>query len=153
MVLSWRFWAKLSLARFLKTQTERLECLDAPATHDDITAFEQSIGIPLPATYRQFLLCTRQLKLEGLSLGFDDIWSHPALIPLETGTSAALCIADYWLEADGDQLLLEWTATPKDDPGIFYYAHEEGSNRARPLSMRLSQWLESLPKSPIFREK
>jgi hypothetical protein len=138
-------------AQFLRKRAGEIDQMEEPAHESDIAKVEQVLGVPLPGAYRQLLKCTRAVNLGGLSICLEDTGSHPAVIPGEKGSSAAICIAEYWLEADGDQVLVECSSTPEHDPPVFYYAHAVGSHTARRLAPSLSTWLESLPKSPVFR--
>jgi hypothetical protein len=140
-----------NLARFLKKRASELDQMEPPADEVDITTVEQTLGVPLPSAYRRFLKCTKGLNLEGLSLGLGNTEPHPAVIPGEHGAVAAICIAEYWLEGDGDQVLLERSSNPDNDPPVFYYSHGAGTNTARRLASSFSAWLESLPKSSVFR--
>lgn len=124
-------------ARLLKKRIQEVDHLDEPATEADLLALERSLGVPLPAVYRRFLACTRGVRIGSLSLGLDEPYPHPA----------GLCIAEYWLEADGDQVLLEFPPTQLPDPPVYYYAHAAVPPGARPLAPSLTAWLESVSKS------
>lgn len=139
------------LARFLKKRVGDIEQMKGPAQELDILAVEQALGVLLPGAYRQFLKCTSTLKLDGLSLGLEHTFAHPAVIAGERGAAPTICIAEYSLEGDGDQVLLECSASPEHDPPVFYYAHAARTHTARRLAASLSAWLESLPTSPVFR--
>lgn len=139
------------LARFLQRRAADVDQLEDPAAEAEIEALELALGVPLPDVYRRFLKCTRGVGLDGFSLGLQDTGLHPAMVPAEHGDAAALCIAEYCLKADGDQVLIERSAAPEPDPPVFYYAHMARTNTARKLAPRLSAWLESLPSSPVFR--
>jgi hypothetical protein len=133
-------------ARFLRRRAGDVDQIDEPATDSEISAIENALGVPLPQTFKQLLNVTRELHMNALSLGVEQVFRHPAEVGGPTGS---ICIADYWLEADGDQVLVEYRPDPLPDPPVFYYAHEQGS--ARPLASRLTEWIESLSRSPIFR--
>jgi hypothetical protein len=134
-------------ARFLKRRVENIDVLDGPASEEEIDAAERSLGTPLPIACRRFFLCARVLNLDGFSIGLNDVFPHPASIGAQ---SPALCIAEYWLEADGDQVLVESHPQPASDPPVYYYAHAEG--KVRKLAASFTDWIEALPRSPVFKE-
>jgi hypothetical protein len=139
------------LGRFLKKEIDAIDQLDEPASDAELGVAEQSLGAPLPAMVRQFLSCTKGLALDGLAIGLTQCFRHPAAVAVQGEDRPAVCLADYWLEADGDQVLIEAVQTPSDDPPVYYYAHAAGNQAARQLAPSFSAWLESLPKSPVLR--
>lgn len=139
-------------ARFLKKRASDIDQLAEPASESDIRTLEEGLGISLPMVVIQFFKCTKSLRLDGLSLGLDQVFQHPASIDEQHSATKAICIAEYWLEADGDQVLLESTSRPADDPPVFYYAHSGGKIKVRKLASSFSAWIESLPRSPVFRD-
>jgi hypothetical protein len=138
-------------ARFLKKVADDIDDIDEPASALEIEAAEKAIGIRLPEKYKEFLGCTKRLSLDGVSIGLDQVFNHPALIDSQSGPVPAICIAEYWLESDGDQVLVECSVSPSQDPPVYYYGHGAGKNLARPLAPSFSAWIESLPKSPVFK--
>ncbi len=138
-------------ARFLKKHADDIDELDDPATEQEVEAVENSLGIPLPATCKQFLRCTKSLRLDGFAIGLAQIFRHPAVIHSGGAESPTICVADYWLESDGDQVLCPYASSPSEDPPAYYYAHSAGTNTARELAPSFSTWIESLPRSPVFK--
>lgn len=139
------------LARFLKTRVGDIQRLDGPASEQDLAAVELSLGAPLPEVYRSFLRCTKGLHMEGLALGLSEISEDVVVLDRQPQTKT-IRIGEYWLEADGDQVLLAYSISPAADPPVYYYAHEARKNTAREIAPSISEWIESLPKSPLFRE-
>ncbi len=119
-------------ARFLRSNLEQVdECepgIDEPA----IAELEQAAGSRFPDDYRAFLRCCRELTI-GDTLQLTAI--HPFAHPFR---ARSVAIAEYWLEADGDQALL-------DGEGVFYYAHSVPA--VRPLAKTFTAWLETLPRT------
>jgi hypothetical protein len=139
-------------ARFLKRRVEDIDSMAEPASETDLAGFEKTLSLKLPATYRTFLHCTRSIELEGLKFGIEHPFVHEAKPGVILPTEGMLCIADYWLEADGDQVLFDLKGHAGDDPPVFYYAHGQAPPRVRPLAPTFTGWLEGLPRSPLFRE-
>jgi hypothetical protein len=138
-------------ARFLGRRAADVDELDGPASEQEIDEIERRLGVPLPISYRRFIACARTLSLDGFSMGLSQVFTHPASISTQSPPVPALCIAEYWLEADGDQVLVETHPQPAEDPPVYYYAHADGG-KVRKLAASFSAWIESLPRSPVFRE-
>jgi hypothetical protein len=118
-------------ARFLKANVESVNQL-APGSEGEDTA--------LPAAYRKFLRSTREIVV-GDTLQMTTI--HPFPHPFGKGL---LCIAEYWLDGDGDQALLDLRDPgAADDPPVLYYAHDAPG--VRPLAASFTKWIESLPRT------
>ncbi|OAI39927.1 hypothetical protein AYO40_05275 [Planctomycetaceae bacterium SCGC AG-212-D15] len=137
-------------ARFLKKRATDIETMEPPATAIELADLERSLGVALPEIHKQFLLCTRSLRIGGLDLSVihADIVSSPKDLTLPT--EGMLAIADYFLEADGDQVLFAPDSLGESDPPVFYYAHAGLPPAVRQMSPHFSTWIESLPKSPMF---
>jgi len=139
-------------ARFLKKRVGDIDRLEGPASESEIEMIEEGLGVPLPAVFKQFLRCTKALSLDALTLGLDQIRRHPALIDDPPSGKETICIGEYWLDADGDQVLLEYCTQPVRDPVVYYYGHSAGTRTARKLAATFSGWIEALPRSPALRE-
>jgi hypothetical protein len=126
----------------------------------DVMALEGELGVALPHSYKQFLRCTRGFWLMGgvVQLGkrhpfFHDFPALDELTPLQRAKVAArggswpppsqgmLCFAEFFLEADGDQVLFD-VARPSraGEYPVMYYAHEVPAVRRIAGSFR--RWLE-----------
>ena len=89
--------------------------------------------------------------MEGLVFGIEHPFVHESqavLLP----TEGLMCFADYWLDADGDQVLFDLRNDSSDDPPVFYYSHEANPPCIRRIASSFSEWLEKLPRSDVFRE-
>ena len=137
---------------FLKKRVRDIDTLEPAAAEAEITAAEQGLGVSLPDTYKRFLRCTKSLTFDVLSIGSFFVFPHPAKIVDAGIESGSICIADYWLEADGDQVLVECRPKMESDPPVYYYAHAEGPHAVRKLANSFSAWIELLPRSPVFRQ-
>ncbi|WP_326770390.1 SMI1/KNR4 family protein (plasmid) [Streptomyces sp. NBC_01591] len=114
---------------------------------DDVAVdqLEHSLGLRLPAAYRVFLQCAREV-IVGDTLQMTS--SHPFVHDSRSvalPSLGMLCIADYWLEADGDQVLFDVREDSQDDPPVLYYAH--GQRQVRVIADSFTAWLEGLPKT------
>src|SRR5215471_1639673 len=121
------------------------------ASEPDIRAIEVELGVPLPESYKRLLRLTRGFWLSSgvVQLGLEHPFFHEfepyeALTPQQRdgvrrkgGTwpppsHGMLCFAEYFAEADGDQVL--WDVRSGLQAGeypVYYYSHE-----ARPPSVR-----------------
>ena len=122
-----------------------------PATAADVAALEQRLGLPLPEPYKALLRCTRGFWLMGGVVQFGSL--HPFVHdfpPLESLTpqqrrvvalkggpwppasQGMLCFAEFFMEADGDQVLFDTSrGLVRGEYPVMYWAHEE-----RPPSVR-----------------
>jgi hypothetical protein len=132
-----------------------------PATDAEIAQLEQSLGVPLPESYKRLLRCARGFWLLGGVIQFSS--GHPffhdfppldRLTPLQRQTLTAkgggwpppsqgmLCFAEFFMEADGDQVL--WDVSRGLQSGeypIYYYAHEDRTPSVRKMADSFDQWL------------
>jgi hypothetical protein len=139
-------------ARFLKNRARDIDRLEEPASPQEIAEVEQALGAPLPQAYTRLLQCTRALSLDGLYMGLDQVHRHLAVAGKPSQGAETICIGEYWLEGDGDQVLVAYNPHPMPDPPVYYYAHGAGTTTARRLAASVTKWIESLPKSPVFRK-
>lgn len=134
------------------------------ATEGQIRAIEERLGLPLPLSYRQLLLCTRGFWLRGgvIEFGeempffhdfppFDTLTAKQQEMVRRRGGSwpppsqGMLCFAEYWLEADGDQVLFDVAHGLRDgEYPVMYYAHEEYPPSVEQVADSFREWLETL---------
>ncbi len=133
-------------AALLKQQDEQAIELAAAATEAQLQELDERLGIQLPGQLKLLLKCSSRIELAGLCLG--NLFIHETQSGIPGPSTGMLCIADYFLEADGDQVLIDPRELPADDPPVYYYAHD--IPEVRPLADRFSGWLESLRRSPLF---
>jgi len=132
------------------------------ATADDIARIEEELGIPLPVSYREFLGATRGFWLFGgvVQFGSQHPFFHdfPAfetlnpqqqrMVRLKGGewpppSQGMLCFAEYFLEADGDQVLFDVTrGLQGGEYPVFYYRHETAPPTVRQVAPSFREWLE-----------
>lgn len=118
-----------------------LESIGPPASDLELEELERSLGIPLPHSYKQVLRCARGFSLFGGNFRLEERPFFHESPPSE----GMLCIADYFLEADGDQVLFDVTDGLVDgEYPLVYYAHDDEPPSVRPLARSLPQLLSSL---------
>jgi hypothetical protein len=128
-------------ARFLSRRIELLEEASTGASEAELAELEGALGQALPGSYRRFLQCARALTLcDTLYFGEQHPFPHP---------SGRLCIAEFWLHADGDQVLFDLRGGTVEDPPVLYYAHETG--KPRQIAPAFTAWIEGLSRSAAFR--
>jgi cell wall assembly regulator SMI1 len=133
-----------------------------PATTADLQRLESELGVPLPASYKQLLTVTRGFWLSGgvvqlsTTHPFFHEWEPLAeLTPQQRRsvqqkggrwpppTGGMLCFAEYFLEADGDQVLWDVKSGPQDgEYPVMYYAHESYPPSVRRVASSFREWLE-----------
>lgn len=120
----------------LATQAEPEHVLPGRAA-DELA--QTPTGIPLPTSYKQFL--SRHPPLEALTAQQRSVvaarggcWPPPS--------DGMLCFAEYFLEADGDQVLFKIDlGLHNDEYPVYYYAHEGPS--IRKVADGFAEWLEN----------
>ena len=132
-----------------------------PATDEDLRQLEEQLRVPLPEAYKRLLRCARGFWLRGgviqLSTGHPFVHDFPPLDQLtprqrETvwrkgGTwpppsQGMLCFAEFFMEADGDQVLFDVRrGLQHGEYPIVYYAHEDSPPSVRLLASSFEDWL------------
>ncbi len=126
-------------ARFLKANLDQVEVCEPGLDADAVSTLERELGVTFPPDYRAFLTCVSELMVgDTLQVTSEHPFAHPVL-----DGDGTLCVADFWLEADGDQALLDLRAGGTGAP-VLYYAHSEPA--VRPLAKTFTAWVESLPR-------
>jgi cell wall assembly regulator SMI1 len=129
--------------------------IEPAAPAEQIAATENLLGIPLPASYKQFLLISAGVSFGGsLQIGllqtfFHDFPKQESLSEQARRTIARrggvwpppsqgmLRFADYFLEADGDQALFDVSQGLNDgEYPVIYYDHDTPSIRKLADSFR-----------------
>lgn len=158
-------------ARGAAAPHRELEQVLPPATADDLAALEQQLGLPLPESYKALLRCARGFWLMGGVVQFGS--QHPFVHdfpPLETLTppqrrrvalkggpwppasQGMLCFAEFFLEADGDQVLFDTSAgLVGGEYPVVYWAHEGRPPSVRPLAASFGEIMEGFLTYPAFR--
>lgn len=131
------------LARFLRRNPGEVESMLPGAGETELDELARTVG--LPAAYRTFLSHTRELVVgDTLRLTEDHPFTHTSPT-VALPTEGMLCFGEYWLEADGDQVLFDLRDGVSDDPPVWYYAH--GRRVVERVAPTFTAWLESLPRS------
>jgi len=131
------------LARFLRSHRDDIESMRPGGGEAELG--ELARGVPLPAAYRTFLSHTRELVV-GDTLRLTD--DHPFVVvstKVALPTDGMVCFGEYWLEADGDQVLFDLRNGSTDDPPVLYYAH--GRRTVEQAAASFTQWVEALPRA------
>ncbi|MGB5491374.1 MAG: SMI1/KNR4 family protein [Woeseiaceae bacterium] len=130
---------------------------------DELTELEQSLGVPLPVSYKLFLQTCGGLWLLGgnVQMGsqhpfihdfqkFEDLTAQQKSVVRQRGgmwpppSHGMLCFAEYFLEADGDQVLFDISRGLTDgEYPVYYYAHEESPARVTHVAGSFGEWIEN----------
>ena len=146
----------------------QIEQVLPPATDAEIGEIETQCGVPLPVSYRRLLRCARGFDLLGGVVQF--CVGHPFFhdFPPREAVSAKairrsggvwpppsqgmLCFAEFFMEADGDQMLWDVSRGLCDgEYPIYYYAHNVPS--VRQLSANFESWLGEFLNYREFSDK
>ncbi len=148
-----------------------LEHVQPPATENELEALEQTLGTPLPEAYKTLLRCGRGYWLFGGVVQFGS--QHPFFHEFELIESLSptqqmavqrkggrwpppsqgmLCFAEFFMEADGDQVLFDVSKGLVDgEYPVMYYAHEESPPTVRQLATGFRVFLEGFLDYPAFQ--
>jgi hypothetical protein len=121
------------------------------ASEADLEKLEQSLGLPFPESYKRLLRCSRGFWLFGgvvqLSSGHPFFHQFSKVTGKTRGgtwppaSDGMLCFAEFFMEADGDQVLFDVSnGLINGEYPVMYYAHDE-PNELRKLADSFEQWL------------
>ena len=139
-----------------------LEQVLTPRSDEEIAGIETDLGISLPDSYKQFLRICGGLWLFGGSVQFGAqhpfFHNYPPLSELSSiqqriieargglwppPSDGMLCFAEYFLEADGDQVLFDVGDGLKDgEYPVCYYAHSAAPAKVTRVANSFGEWLE-----------
>jgi len=160
--------------RFARLAADRgLENVLPPASSTEIAALEHALGLPLPDSYEALLGCARGFWLMGGVVQFGS--QHPFVHdfpPLEAlnaqqlrmveikggswppASQGMLCFAEFFMEADGDQVLLDTSrGLVGGEYPIMYWAHEARPPAVRRLADSFSEFMEDFLQYPAFAQE
>ncbi|MBX3426344.1 MAG: SMI1/KNR4 family protein [Pirellulales bacterium] len=147
-----------------------LENVQPPATDADLREMEETVGVPLPESYKRLLRCGREFWLLGgvVQFGFQHPFVHE-FEPLDTLTpqqqrsvkqkggswpppsQGMVCFAEFFMEADGDQVLFDVSGGPSGgEYPVMYYAHESRPPSVRRLAVTFPEFLAAFLDYPGF---
>ena len=135
-----------------------------PRTKAEIADIEASLGVVLPDSYKDFLATAGGLWLLGgvvqMSTTHPFLHDFPAFEELSPrhqsvvqqrggvwppASQGMLCFAEYFLQADGDQVLfsIEGGLVDGEYP-VFYYAHSDSPPRVTQVATSFAEWIETV---------
>lgn len=158
-------------ARAAAARRRQLENVLPPATADEVAALEQRLGLPLPETYKALLRCARGFWLMGGVVQFGSqhpfVHDFPPLAsltprqrevvalkggPWPPASQGMLCFAEFFMEADGDQVLFDTSrGLVGGEYPIMYWAHEARPPSVRQLAGSFGEFMEGFLAYPAFR--
>jgi hypothetical protein len=150
--------------------THLLEHVERPASHMELMELKRTVGIPLPESYKSLLRCSRGFWLLGgvVQFGvqhpfFHDFEPLDKLTPLQRQvvqqkgsqwpppSQGMLCFAEFFLEADGDQVLFDVSnGLVNGEYPVMYYAHEQIPAAVRLLAITFEDFMEQFLVYPAF---
>ncbi|WP_166831252.1 SMI1/KNR4 family protein [Thalassoroseus pseudoceratinae] len=132
-----------------------IENVEPGASDSDLVELESSLGLELPESYKALLKCAREFWLFGgaIQFGFQHPFIHDfqpydelnpqqqQMVQMKSGgvwpppSNGMLCFAEFFMEADGDQVLFDVASRLQTgDYPVMYYAHESRPPSVRKLS-------------------
>jgi hypothetical protein len=152
---------------------EPIENVLDPASTKDIAKLERKLGIPLPVSYKAFLECTRGFWAMGgvvqLSAHHPFFHDFPPLkkltkvqknVVMQRGghwpppSQGMLCFAEFFMKADGDQVLFDISkGLVNGEYPVFYYAHEDTPPSVRKIADSFEQWLTEFLEYDAFQNE
>lgn len=149
------------------------EAVLPPASNRDVEALEEKLALALPKSYKQLLSCARGFWLMGgvVQFGIQHPFVHdfPTLesltskqrqvVALKGGpwppaSQGMLCFAEFFMEADGDQVLFDTSCgLIAGEYPIMYWAHEDRPPSVRLLANSFGEFMESFLEYPAFAQE
>ena len=146
-----------------KLTAAELDVILPRAEASRIMELEQKLGIPLPDSYKRFLQITRGFWLlgGGIQFGSNHPFFHhfPPLDKLNPAqrrmverkggnwpppSEGMLCFAEYFRDADGDQVLFDVSRGLKgSEYPVMYYSHETCPPFVEKLADSFHEWLNN----------
>jgi hypothetical protein len=159
--------------RFARLAADReLEHVLPSATTPEVDALERQLGLKLPESYKALLQCARGFWLMGGVVQFGS--EHPFVHnfpPLDTlspqqrrmvalkggswppASQGMLCFAEFFMEADGDQVLFDTSHGLVDgEYPIMYWAHEDRPPSVRQLAASFDGFMNGFLEYPAFEQ-
>jgi hypothetical protein len=159
--------------QFARLAADReLEHVLPPATAAEIADLERDLGLTLPMSYKALLARTRGFWLMGGTVQFGSqhpfVHDFPPLdslnaqqrrtVALKGGpwppaSQGMLCFAEFFMEADGDQVLFDTARGLVDgEYPIMYWAHEDRPPSARRLAGSFGEFMEQFLEYSAFAQ-
>ena len=146
-----------------------LEEVLPPVPELELVSLEERLGVPLPESYTSLLRCARGFWLRGGVVQLSAI--HPFFhhfepferlspqqqraVQLKGGgwpppSQGMLCFAEFFMEADGDQVLFDVSqGLVRGEYPVMYYSHESSPPSVRVLSDGFETFVETLLTQPL----
>lgn len=148
-----------------------LEAVLPGASAEQIATMESDLGVPLPDSYKQLLRCARGFSLMSDVVQFGQQHpfvhefppfealppSHQAEVKRRGGgwpppSQGMLCFAEFFLEADGDQVLFDTRrGLVHGEYPVVYYAHAARPASVRPLAASFTEFMEQFLQYEAFQ--
>lgn len=149
-----------------------IEDLLPPLNAEDLATLEEHLKVELPASYKLFLQHTSGFSAldDAAMLGDQHPFFHRfkakkelsaqqlQTIAQKGGTwpppsEGMLCFGEFFMNADGDQVLFDLTQRDSDgECPVYYYSHETSPPTVRKIANSFAQWLNEFAGYPEFQE-
>lgn len=149
-----KHFRKLAEKLFARSDAD-IENVRAGASSLELAELESKLGIQLPESYKMLLRCSREFWVFGGSIQFGaqhpffhDFPPYAELTPQQQKvvqcksggawpppSQGMLCFAEFFMEADGDQVLFDISKGMKNgEYPVMYYAHDSHPPSVRKLA-------------------
>lgn len=133
-------------AKLRQDSDAEVENVELGATSEELADIEESVGVLLPDSYKKLLSCAREFELFGGAIQFG--FQHPFIHEFDSDdksdfpSEGMLCFAEFFMEADGDQVLFDIKSGLTDgEYPVMYYSHESSPPAVRKLADDLETFL------------
>jgi hypothetical protein len=144
----------------------QIENILSPLTSHKIDSIEKIIGVPLPNSYKYFLKSCGGFSAKGgvVQLGrqhpfihefesYEELTDEQKNVVKQKGgqwpppSNGMICFGEFFLEADGDQVLFDTKEGLIDGeyPVYYYYSHESYPPKVRKIANSFNDWIAKLP--------
>ncbi|MFN8206832.1 MAG: SMI1/KNR4 family protein [Bacteroidales bacterium] len=150
-----------------------LENVQNGLTNIQIDSIEKELKVNLPISYKQFLKCCGGFWVLGGSvkvgqdyLFLQDFQPYDSLTTkqkeriIQKGgvwpppSQGMICFADFFMNADGDQVLFDVSkGLIKGEYPVYYYSHESNPPTVRKIADSFEQWLNGFPNYEEFKNE
>jgi hypothetical protein len=150
---------------YQKIKEHNLENIHKALSQQEIDSIEKKLNVPLPKSYKKFLSNCGGFWAFGGAVQMDNI--HPFKHEFKSfyelsdvqkesvkqkggqwppPSNGMVCFAEFFLEADGDQVLFDTKdGLINGEYPIYYYSHETHPPHVRKIADSFEQWLNEFP--------
>ena len=147
-----------------------IEDIEDPLTGEEIADLESRLNVVLPPSYKRFLSCMQGFTAFSGSVqmstehpffhefeSFDKLSKEQQNAISQKGQSwpppseGMLCFAEFFMDADGDQVLFDMDNRDSNgECAVYYYSHEDSPASIRKIADSFEEWINEFPYYECF---